>query len=173
MCLLSRAGGGGPDRCLWEHFRVGRVHKSDEGLQYGMKGSRQNMKIRCLTAIVILTVVPLCALAVSIAEDDVDSEKIFWGNSQQFSKAAEINLVALIEKTPEYKNIVKEKMDSSGAKYWILMTQAQERVTKSIVRVARKKQFDLVCEAGYLGALSIEAKDITALVEKDLAGKSE
>ena len=131
------------------------------------------MKIWCLTAIVILTAVPLCASAASIAEDDVDSQKIFWGNSQQFSKPAEINLVALIEKTPEYKNIVKEKLDSSGAKYWILMTQAQERVTKSIVRVARKKKFDLVCEAGYLGALGIEAKDVTALVEKDLTGNSE
>jgi len=130
------------------------------------------MKAWCLTAILILTVLPLYASAASIAKDDVDPQKIFWGNSQQFSKPAEINLVALIEKTPEYKKLVKEKLDSSGAKYWILMTQAQERVTTSIVRVARAKQFDLVCETGYLGSLGIEAKDITELVEKDLTGKS-
>ncbi len=160
------------DKRFREHFCIGRVHMSGKGLQYGMKGSRHSMKIWCLIAIMILAAVPLCASAASIAKDDVDSQKIFWGNSQQFSKPAEINLVALIKKTPEYKTIVKESLDSSGAKYWILMAQAQERVTKSIVRVARKNQFDLVCETGYLGALGIEVKDITTLVEKDLTGKS-
>ena len=172
MCLLSRHGNSIVDKHSMEHLNVDGVHMSDKGFQYGIKGSQPSMKAWCLTAILILAAVPLCASAASIAEDDVDPQKIFWGNSQQFSKAAEINLVTLIGKTPEYKKIVKEKLDSSGAKYWILMIQAQERVTKSIVRVARKEQFDLVCETGYLGSLGVEAKDITELVEKDLTRKS-
>jgi len=138
-----------------------------------MKRLQQSIKASCLTAILILTAVPLCASAASIAKENVDPQKIFWGNSQQFSKPAEINLVTLIEKTPEYKKLVNKKLDSSDAKYWILMTQAQERVTKSIVRVARTKQFDLICETGYLGSLGIETNDITKLVEKDLTEKSE
>ena len=129
-------------------------------------------RISCVVAIAILMAVPLSAAADSIGKNDIDTQKIFWGDPQKFSKPAEISFVALVEKTPEYKTIVKEKLDSSGARYWILMTEAQERVTKSIVRVARKNKFDLVCDRGYLEPLGFDAPDITKLVEKDLTGKS-
>jgi len=129
------------------------------------------MKTRAAIIILVAASIPLCSFAASIAKDDIEPQKIFWGDPQMFSKPAEIDFVALVESTPEYRTLVNESLESSDARYWILMTQAQERVTRSIIRVARKRRFDLVCEKDYLEPLGIEAEDITSLVEKDLTGK--
>jgi len=131
--------------------------------------------MRTFSVILALTLIvtPLCVVADSIPEDKIDKQKLFRGDLKRFSKPAEIQFVELVKNTPEYEAIKKESLKSADARYWILMTQAQERVTRSIVRVAREKQFDVVCEKGYLKSLGVEAKDITELIEEDLTGKSD
>jgi hypothetical protein len=114
-----------------------------------------------------------CAWAGSVPEDDRDSQKIFRGDAKSFSKPAEIEFVALVKCTPEYKIIKAESLKSGAAKYWILMAKAQERVLKSITKIAREKKYDIVCEKGYLKKFDIEAKDITDLIEEDLTGESD
>jgi len=131
--------------------------------------------MRTFSVILVLTLVavPVCAVAESVPEKKIDEQKVFKGDLKQFAKPAEIEFVKLVKSTPEFETIKTESLKSSDARYWILMTQAQERVTRSIVRVARAEQFDVVCEKGYLKSLGIEAKDITDLIKEDLTDKAD
>jgi len=109
----------------------------------------------------------------SIPKDKLDDQKVFVGDPKKFSKPAEIRFIALVKSAPEYKTIKQESLKTSDARYWILMTQAQERVAKSITRVAREHKFDLVCEKGTLEPFGIKAPEMTKLVKQNIAGESQ
>ena len=107
----------------------------------------------------------------SIPENKVEMQHIFFGDSSEFEKPACINYSILIECTPEFKMVKKEKLDNNDSKYWILMTRAQQHVAEAISVVGNTEDYDLICQKGYLSKLGIEAKDITSIIRKELLGE--
>jgi len=102
----------------------------------------------------------------SIPKDQLDKKKIFWGSGENFSKAGQVNYKELIKATPEFETMIKEKIERGSGKYWILMSQASDRVVKALAHVGEKSDYDLICSSGYLKSLDppIEAQDLTKKV---------
>lgn len=120
---------------------------------------------------VFLGVIALAAVVVaesySIPPDKVDEQKIFWGSPGQFSKPAEVDYKAAVMETEEFKSIKKNKIEPGTAKYWLLISQASERVVKAIAAVAKDSGHDLVVAKGYLAGIGMEVP-VEDLTEKIL-----
>ncbi len=99
----------------------------------------------------------------SIPPDKVDEQKIFWGSPGQFAKPAEVDYKAAVMETDEFKSIRKNKIEPGTAKYWLLISQASERVVKAIASVAKDTGHDLVVAKGYLAEIGVQvpAEDLT------------
>ena len=71
---------------------------------------------------------------------------------------------------PEYKEIVKKKIDPGTGKYWIRQGEASNRALRAISNVAAETDYDLIAEQGYLENLDppIGSQDITELVVSKL-----
>jgi len=122
--------------------------------------------------LVYLLIVTCVAVAQSYAipPEAVDEQKIFWGNPASFSKPAAVDFKAAVMATEEYKSIRKEKVQPGTGRYWILISQASERVVRAISAVGKDAGFDLVVMKGYLESVNIQANppDITEAVVKKL-----
>ncbi|MFA6241449.1 MAG: hypothetical protein WC655_10990 [Candidatus Hydrogenedentales bacterium] len=116
-------------------------------------------------AALIVTSVALAEMQ-SIPADQLDPQKIYWGTASGFEKPSEVQYDELIKETPEYKELKKKKIERGTGKYWILMSQASDRVVKAISQVGQETEYDLIAAQGYLGGLKppIAAEDITPLV---------
>ncbi|MFO7975791.1 MAG: hypothetical protein R6V12_14285 [Candidatus Hydrogenedentota bacterium] len=113
--------------------------------------------------------VALCAAyvaAYSIDEEQVDSQKIYWGLPDSFEKPGEVRYQEVVVETPEYKKLKKDKIERGTGRYWILISQASDRAVKTIAQVGQESEYDLIAAEGYLGSLepAIPAEDITDLV---------
>lgn len=126
------------------------------------------MRRRYSVGILLFTVIiPLVAAAAqSIPDAQLDSSRIFYGTPTAFDKPAEVDIDAAIQSTPEYQEIVKKKIDSGTGKYWILISEATDRVHRAISDVGKVKEFDLIAHKGYLGTLEppVACADITGQV---------
>lgn len=137
------------------------------------------MKLLTSVAVVFLMLALALELAAedtySIPADKVDSGAIFWGDASGFAKPAYVDYKALIQSTPEYKEMKKKKLSSSDPASWILMSDAADRVATAINDVAKDEGYDLICEKQYWLKLEIgaRAKDITALVKKKITQEKE
>ncbi len=102
----------------------------------------------------------------SIPSDQVDKKKIFWGSADSFNKAGKVDYEEIIKATPEFKTMKDEKIERGSGKYWILMSQASDRVVKALAHVGEKSDYDLICSKGYLKSLDppVEADDLTKKV---------
>lgn len=116
-------------------------------------------------AALIVTSVALAELY-SIPADQLDPQKIYWGSASGFEKPSEVQYDELVKETPEYKELKKKKIERGTGKYWILMSQASDRVVKAISQVGQETEYDLIAAQGYLGGLKppIPAEDITKQV---------
>ncbi len=116
-------------------------------------------------AALIVTSVALAEMY-SIPADQLDPQKIYWGTASGFEKPSEVQYDELIKETPEYKELKKKKIERGTGKYWILMSQASDRVVKAISQVGQETEYDLIAAHGYLGGLKppIPAEDITPLI---------
>jgi len=120
-----------------------------------------------LSILAFVIVVPAIAVAAqSIPDTQVDSSRVYYGTTTGFENPAEVDIEAAIQSTPEYQEIVKKKLDNGTGKYWILISDATDRVHRAIVDVGRVKEYDLIAEKGYLGKLDppVACADITARV---------
>ncbi|MEK7793216.1 MAG: hypothetical protein AAB353_01735 [Candidatus Hydrogenedentota bacterium] len=101
-----------------------------------------------------------------IPDDQLDAQKVFWGNPGKFEKAASVNVNKVIRATPEYEEIKKEKVERGTGKYWILLSEATDRAVKAISEVAGETEFDFIAAEGYLESLEpkIPNENITDLV---------
>lgn len=106
----------------------------------------------------------------SIPEDQLDHQKIYFGNSVSFEKPAKIKIDEILKATPEFDEIKKKKVERGTGKYWILVSQAQERSQEAINAVGQETDYDLICEDGYLDALepAIPSDDITEKILEKL-----
>jgi hypothetical protein len=108
--------------------------------------------------------------AYSIAPDQIDDQQIYFGDAKSFEKPAKVDYTAVVKATPEYEEIKKKKIDSSCAKYWILMSSASDHAVKLISEVGEESEHDLIVSIGYLGKItpSFEAEDVTKKVLEKL-----
>jgi len=106
----------------------------------------------------------------SIPKDKIDPAAIYWGDPSEFRNAAYVDYTALIKATPEFKEMKKKKLSSSDPASWILMSDAADRVTSAIVRVARDSEYDLICAGEYWKDLELDvpASDITMQVKEQI-----
>ena len=109
----------------------------------------------------------------TIPAEKVDHGAIYWGDPSSFTKPAYVDYTALIESTPEYKEIKKKKLSSSDPASWILMSDAADRVAGAIDYVAKEEGYDLICAKQYWTKLElgVKAPDITKLVKENLIKK--
>jgi hypothetical protein len=134
-----------------------------------VEGSDHMMRRVVQTAIAL--VVGFCAVAAqaeasSIPGDQQDKKKIFWGTADSFSKPGRIDFQETIRATPEYKEIIEDKVERGSGKYWILMSQASDRVVKAVAHLGEESDYDLICAEGYLKGLNppVDADDLTEKV---------
>lgn len=123
--------------------------------------------------ILSIVALPLALVhADSIPEDQVDSSQIYVGSASSFASAAEVDAEKALQATPEYQEIKRKKIDSGTGKYWILVSQANDRVYRAISDVASESGYDLVAEKGYLGSLdpAVSSTDITKEVIEKISG---
>jgi len=123
-----------------------------------------------LIACVAIALVSQSSLALSIPPNQVDEQRVYWGNTDNFDKPAEVDYKAVVVATPEYQEMKKKKVEKGTAKYWILLNSASERALRVIASVAEDSEFDLVVDRGFLAALEppIEGNDITEGVLKNI-----
>lgn len=124
---------------------------------------------------IVIIMLAVCGLAtsssgLSIAPDQQDVQKIFYGAPDAFEKPASVNYQDIVKATPEYSSIKKKKIVSGSAKYWILISKASERAQKLIKEVGEETSYDLIVADGYLESIepAIPSEDVTDLVLEKL-----
>lgn len=110
----------------------------------------------------------------SVPKEQLDPKKVYWGTSSSFEKAGEVDYERAIKATPEYEQIGKNKIERGTGKYWILLSQASDRVVRTIARVGQDANCDLIASRGYLASLNppIPAEDVTQVLLDTLSGKT-
>ena len=110
----------------------------------------------------------------SVPKEQLDPKKVYWGTSASFERAGEIDYERAIKVTPEYEQISKDKIERGTGKYWILLSQASDRVVRTIARVGQDANCDLIASRGYLASLNppIPAEDVTQVLLDNLQGKA-
>lgn len=135
------------------------------------------MKIRTtsLITIALLILYGVGAASLTIPQDKVDEQRIFYGSSMSFERPGSVNYQEIVRSTPEYIEIRDKKIENGTARYWILMSEASNRAVQLISSVGRDSEYDLIVASGYLESLEppIETEDITKLVLKKLEEKSQ
>lgn len=118
--------------------------------------------------------VVVCAETYSVASNQLEPTKVYWGSSARFSKPAEVDFQQVFEATPEYQEIRKKKVERGTGKYWLLASQGSDHAVKAIAQVAKEAHYDLVAAEGCLAGLKppIPADDITDLVVETITGKT-
>ncbi len=103
------------------------------------------------------------AESMSIPPEAVDDQKIFWGTASRFEKPGSVDYVAVVSATDEYKQA--RKIESGTARYWILVSKANESAIRAISAVGSETDYDLIVVKGYLEGLDtpISTEDITEL----------
>ena len=109
----------------------------------------------------------------SIPKEKLQAQKIYFGSAKGFDKPGSVNYEKLIKATPEYAQVKKKRIQAGTGKYWILLSQASDRVVRAISEVGKATDYDFIAAAGYLGSLepAIAADDVTGLVLAKLKEK--
>ena len=120
-------------------------------------------------AALLLTATPASAVN-AIPAEQIDEQQIYFGSAKSFEKAATVDYTAVVKATPEYAEIKKKKIDSSTARYWILMSNASEHAVQMISQVGEETDHDLIVAIGYLGKITppLAAEDVTDRVLEKL-----
>jgi len=126
----------------------------------------------CVTALIALAPIVIAA-AQAIPDDQIQKNRIFYGTPTAFENPAEVNMDEALQATPEFQEIVKKKVDHGTAKYWILVSDATDRVHRAISEVGRGTDYDLIVDQGYLEEVQppVPCDDITAAVIDRIAAE--
>jgi len=115
-------------------------------------------------------IIALLLLSYSIPQETIDLQKIFWGDATEFNTPSEIDYTKIVHGTPEYKSIKKNNITQGTAKYWILVSEANDHAVRVISSFGDESNYDLIALKGYLGGLDppIVCDDITKIALKKL-----
>ena len=102
----------------------------------------------------------------SIPPEKIDIQKVYLGVASGFEKAAKVDYESVIKATPEYEEVKRKHIEPGTGKYWILLSQASDRVVKAISDVGQEAGYDLITAQAYLGSLNpaIPSENITQLI---------
>lgn len=111
----------------------------------------------------------------SIPPDKIDTQKIFFGGASAFNKAGEVDYDAILRVTPEFKEVQNKKIEPGTGKYWILLSQASDRVIRAISEAGQETSYDLITAQAYLGSLepAIPSDNITQLIVDKIVNRDE
>ena len=106
----------------------------------------------------------------SIPEDKLEAQKIYYGVTSNFSKAAEVDFEVVVRATPEYQEIRDSNIERGTGKYWILMSRASDRSNSAITTFGRESDYDIIAAKGYLESVDsdIPVEDITSEIVKKI-----
>jgi len=98
--------------------------------------------------------------------------KVYFGNPRNFHSPAELEAARIFKVIPEYREW--EKLEPSDPRYWTLLDRANTRFIRALVSVARRYNYDLIGEKGFLRGHELEGKvvDITLVVLDEIQGKN-
>jgi len=110
----------------------------------------------------------------SVPKEQFDPKKVYWGSAGSFEHAGEIDYERVIKSTPEYLEIEKKKIQRGTGKYWILLSQASDRVVRAVSQVGQDTKCDFIAARGYLASIEppIPAEDVTQVLMDSLEGKT-
>ncbi len=102
----------------------------------------------------------------SIPDDQINSQKIYIGNPSSFANAAEVDFMAAVRATPQYKYIERRDIKRGTAEFWHTIEAASTRAQKALLAVGEEGEYDLITEKGYLAEVDedIPVEDITQKV---------
>ncbi len=102
----------------------------------------------------------------SIPDDQINSQKIYIGNPSSFANAAEVDFMAAVKATPQYKYIERRGTERGTAEFWQRIEAASTLAQKAVITVSEEEEYDLVTEKGYLAEVDedIPVEDITQKV---------
>lgn len=96
----------------------------------------------------------------SIPKDDINDQKIYYGNPNNFEKLACINYNKIVQNTEEYRNISNNNIEYGTAKYWTYISQASNKAKNNIKNYAKESEYDLILECDYVNDLDLEIECI-------------
>jgi len=126
------------------------------------------MKAKCGRGLVFLALVLAAMTAATVVADVVGN--VYFGNPRNYRNPAELEALKVFQVIPEYQELVRRKLDSSDPRYWSLMDKANTRFIRALVGVAKKYNYDLIGEKGFLGRQDVT--DITLVVLDEIQGKT-
>ena len=124
------------------------------------------MRARWGRRLALLAVVLAVTAAVVIAEV---VGNVYFGNPRNYRNPRELEAAKVFQVIPEYQDLVRQKLEISDPRYWSLMDKANTRFIRALVSVAKKYNYDLIGEKGFLGP---GIADITLVVVDEIQGKS-
>ena len=79
---------------------------------------------------------------------EVDKEKVYYGDTESFSKPATLDRDKVFAEISAYKQIENEGLTRKEPRYWILLRKANDVFSKVVAKVAEDDGYDLVAENG-------------------------
>ena len=83
------------------------------------------------------------------------SNNIFYGTDATVKEFRVVDYNTLIKSTPEYKEIYNGKIESGTGKYWILMSQATDRIIKAINDYAKGNSIDCIAKRSSVNSFEV------------------
>jgi hypothetical protein len=84
----------------------------------------------------------------------VDTDRIYYGNFNNFIRPACLSLKSVFQEIPEYRTIVHKRLTCQDPHYWVLLNTANEVFRKVVKGVASKYKYDLIGEQGSIRSKS-------------------
>jgi len=84
----------------------------------------------------------------------IPEQDIYWGeNSGTIINPRCVDFKLIVQSTEEYQKIIADKLDRSGAKYWILISRASDVAVRKIRDYAEEKKLEFICSKSTLLSL--------------------
>ena len=131
---------------------------------------RRTKHLGWLTGVLILALVASVLAGTRSSINPVG--KVYFGNPRNFYRPAELEASKVFQVIPEYQEW--QKLDPSDPRYWTLLDKANTCFIRALVSVARRYDYDLIGEKGFLRGHKLESKvvDITLVVLDEIQRKS-
>lgn len=107
---------------------------------------------------------------VTIAENEIDAKDVYFdlNDGKEITSPRCVYLAQLIRQTQQFRDIQKNQYAHDDAKYWILISQANELAHKAITRFAKANKLAFICERRILFAVLRKQKEFEKFTDQQL-----
>lgn len=110
--------------------------------------------------------VPAVVVFAADAETEIDHQKVYYGDPDNFTKAGVISISKVFNEIPEYREAKKKGKDDP--QYYILLEKANQKFFSALERVSDDEGYDLIGEIGAIKIANKKVPEITRAVIKAL-----